>query len=43
MKRKLSVTIEEDKIKKIESHVNKGIFRNKSHVIEFALDKFVEQ
>jgi len=42
MKRKLSVTIEEDKIEKIESQVNKGIFRNKSHLIEFAIEKFLE-
>jgi Arc/MetJ-type ribon-helix-helix transcriptional regulator len=42
MKRKLSVTIEEDKIEQIETHVNKGIFRNKSHLIEFAIEKFLE-
>ena len=42
MKRKLSVTIEENKISQIENHVNKGTFRNKSHLIEFAIDKFLE-
>lgn len=42
MKRMLSVTIEEDKIERIETHVNKGIFRNKSHLIEFAIEKFLE-
>jgi Arc/MetJ-type ribon-helix-helix transcriptional regulator len=42
MKQKLSVTIEEKKVKEIESILLKGFFRNKSHVIEFALTKFLD-
>ncbi|MBT5021684.1 hypothetical protein HOK51_07490 [Candidatus Woesearchaeota archaeon] len=42
MKRKLSISIEADKIDLIEEKVNNGVFRNKSHLIEFALDKFLQ-
>ncbi len=43
MKQKLSVTIDEEKIILIEEILKKGLFRNKSHVIEFALIKFLEE
>ena len=42
MKRKISVSIEEDTIEKLEGYVKTGSFRNKSHVIEFAIDKFMQ-
>jgi len=42
MKQKLSVTIDEDKVKRIEFILKKGLFRNKSHILEFALAKFLE-
>jgi len=38
MKSKMSISVNEEKIKKIEKYVKQGIFRNKSHVIEHALD-----
>ena len=42
MKRKISVSIEEDTIEKLEDYVNSGSFRNKSHVVEFAIGKFIQ-
>ncbi len=42
MKQKLSVTVDEEKVKKIEEILKKGFFRNKSHILEFALAKFLE-
>jgi hypothetical protein len=41
MKKKLSITIEEEKIVHIENYVKSGYFRNKSHLIEFAIEKFL--
>ena len=41
MKKKISISIEEEAIKRIEKLVNEGVFRNKSHVLEFAFNKFV--
>lgn len=43
MKQKLSVTIDEEKIKIIEEILKEGLFRNKSHIIEYALIKFLEK
>ena len=41
MKKKLSITINEEKIKELEKLLEDGRFRNKSHVIEYSLDKFL--
>lgn len=41
MKQKISVTIDEKMIKKIESMLSDAQFRNRSHVIEYSLDKFL--
>lgn len=41
MKQKMSISIEEEMIDKIEEKVSEGTFRNKSHVIEFALNKLM--
>ncbi len=43
MKQKLSITIEEDKIRIIEEMLKEGIFRNKSHILEYSLDKFLKE
>lgn len=43
MKQKISISIEEEKIKTIEELLKHGLFRNKSHVIEYSLDRFLEQ
>ena len=42
MKTKLSISINKELVKKIEDIVNKGRFRNKSHILEYSLKKFIE-
>jgi len=37
MKQKLSISIDEKLIAKIEAKLKQGVFRNKSHVIEYAV------
>ena len=41
MKQKLSITIDRKLIEKIEKFVDEGIFRNKSHAIEYSVNKFI--
>jgi len=41
MKRKLSVTIEKDTVELMEGMVKEGRFRNKSHILEYAVDKLL--
>ena len=43
MKQKLSITIDEEKIKKIESLLEEGLFRSKSHILEYSLNKFLKE
>jgi len=43
MKKKLSISIEEKTIDKLDDYVDEGTFRNKSHVIEFALNKLIKE
>ena len=43
MKRKLSITIEEVKIKMIEKLLAEGRFRNKSHIFEYGLDQLLKE
>ena len=43
MKQKLSITIDEDKIKLLEKLLEEGRFRSKSHVIEYSLNKFLRE
>lgn len=43
MKQKLSVTIDEEKVKKIERIIEEGKFRNKSHILEYSLNKFLKE
>ncbi|MFC1691214.1 hypothetical protein ACFL0W_03450 [Nanoarchaeota archaeon] len=43
MKHKTSVALEEDTIISIRELVRKGIFRNKSHAIEFSIKKLIEE
>jgi len=42
MKKKISITIEEDTVEKIQEKVVEGIFRNKSHALEYAMRKLLE-
>ena len=43
MKQKLSISIDSEKIKLIEKLLGNGKFRNKSHVIEYSIDKFLKE
>jgi len=40
VKEKVSVTVESEIIQKIDSKINDGTFRNRSHAFEFALTKY---
>ncbi len=43
MKIKVSISIEEDTLKEVEQKVINGIFRNKSHFIEQATNKYLQE
>ncbi len=43
MKHKLSITVDEEIVVKIQDSMRSGVFRNKSHAIEFALKKLFEE
>jgi metal-responsive CopG/Arc/MetJ family transcriptional regulator len=42
MKKKLSVTVEEKLIDQLDSKLKNSLFRNKSHLVEIAIEKFLE-
>ena len=42
MKQKISITIDEEKLIVVEQLLKNGRFRNKSHIIEYSLDKFLK-
>lgn len=41
MKEKITVTVENEVIRQIEDRLKDGLFRNKSHVVEYALRRFL--
>lgn len=43
MKRKISVSIEEGAIRLLEEELERGVFRSRSHLIEFALNDFIKR
>ncbi|QQG38700.1 MAG: ribbon-helix-helix protein, CopG family [Candidatus Woesearchaeota archaeon] len=43
MKSKLSVTIGEELIEEVQNIVKEGRFRNRSHIIEYALKSFLKK
>lgn len=43
MKQKLSITVDEGLIKTIEDMLKDGLFRNKSHVIEYAVSQWLKK
>lgn len=43
MKQKMSITIEEKTVAEIEEKVKVGLFRNKSHFIEYACSQLLEE
>ena len=42
MKQKISITIDKEKIKQIEEILKEGLFRSKSHILEYSLNKFLK-
>jgi Arc/MetJ-type ribon-helix-helix transcriptional regulator len=42
MRKKISISINEDKIKKIEELLKSSRFRSKPYIIEYSLEKFLE-
>ena len=43
MKQKVSISLGEDTLKKVEEKLTEGLFRNKSHIIEYSVNKFLEK
>ena len=43
MKLKISVSMEESTIRKVDEALRSNIFRNKSHFIEYATEKLLEE
>ena len=43
MKKKLSITLDEQKLDEIENIIKVDSFRNKSHFIEIAVGKYLNQ
>ena len=43
MKHKLSISVDEETALKISEKLRNGNFRNKSHIVEFAVKKFLEE
>jgi len=41
MKQKLSISIERETIRLLEKLIKNGKFRNKSHLIEYSINKFL--
>ena len=43
MKQKISVSVDEATVKKLDEILGNGIFRNKSHIIEYSVNKLSEE
>jgi len=43
MKQKISITLDEEKIKQMEKLLEGERFRSKSHVLEYSLDKLLKE
>jgi len=43
MKSKISITLDNETVEKISSEVASGRFRNKSHAVEYAVKKLLEE
>ncbi|MGV8152077.1 MAG: hypothetical protein ACP5OG_03275 [Candidatus Nanoarchaeia archaeon] len=41
MKQKISITIDEEQIKLIEDLLKSGLFRNRSHLLDYSLKRFL--
>lgn len=42
MKRKLSVTVDESIVEMLDKQLENSIFRNKSHLVEVAIKKYLD-
>ncbi len=42
MKHKLSISIDRETLEKMNEVLNSGKFRNKSHVVEYAVNRFLK-
>jgi metal-responsive CopG/Arc/MetJ family transcriptional regulator len=42
MKKRISITIDEDKDKDLNSFLKEGKYRNKSHIVEMAIEFFIK-
>jgi len=43
MKLKISISVDEDVVSEVEEVLKEGLFRNKSHVFEYSLRKFLKE
>jgi len=43
MKKKLSISMDDKLVKEAELAINEGRFRNKSHIVEYALKMFLRK
>jgi len=43
MKSKISITIDENTVSQIQEHLEDGLFRNKSHLIDYAVKQFLKE
>ena len=43
MKQKISVTVEEETLRLLDEIMKTGVFRNKSHAVEFSLNKILNE
>jgi len=43
MKQKLSITIDEENVRQMEKMIQEGAFRNKSHIVEFAIARLINE
>lgn len=43
MKTKVSISVDENLLKEVENRLNDSAFRNKSHFIEIAIEKYLKE
>jgi len=43
MKDKISITIDKETLSKVDENILKNIFRNRSHVFEYCVNKLIEE
>lgn len=43
MKQKIAITVDENILKLVETELEEGLFRNRSHFIEYSIKKHLEK